>query len=182
MDRTSQRLACQQADHAAVITALRAVRERLRGQRISARADDPEALARVAFMLIDITVAVMLRERQEAGRAEDEARADAIEWLEAQVARTEIEMLESGPCSTRLRRCSGTGYPEKQTGSYHHPWLGKTADYHRPRVLRTRGISIMARWHTSRDTGDLFAGRRRVLGADRSRHGRSTWWSAAASR
>jgi hypothetical protein len=96
MDPASQRLARQQADHAAVITALRAVRERVRGQRISARTDDPQALARVVFTLIDITVAVMLRERREAGRTEDEARADAIEWLDAQLAHTEIELLESG--------------------------------------------------------------------------------------
>ena len=47
-------------------------------------------------MLIDITVAVVLRERQEAGRTEDEARADALEWLDAQLAHTEIELLESG--------------------------------------------------------------------------------------
>src|SRR6266480_7330323 len=111
MDPTSQRLACQQADHAAAITALRAVRERLRGQRISARADDPEALARVAFMLVDITVAVMLRERQEAGRTEDEARADAIEWLEAQVAHTEIEMLESGVVFNPATSVLGYGVP-----------------------------------------------------------------------
>jgi len=111
MDPTSQRLACQQADHAAAITALRAVRERLRGQRISARADDPEALARVAFMLIDITVAVMLRERQEAGRTEDEARADAIEWLEAQVAHTEIEILESGAVFNPATSVLGYGVP-----------------------------------------------------------------------
>jgi len=69
MDPTSQRLACQQADHAAALTALRAVRERLRGQRIWARTDDPQALVRVAFILIDITTAVMLRARQEAGLA-----------------------------------------------------------------------------------------------------------------
>ena len=47
MDTASGRLARQQADHAAVITALQAVQERLRGQRISARTDDPQALARV---------------------------------------------------------------------------------------------------------------------------------------
>src|SRR6266699_5667711 len=113
MDPTTQRLACQQADHAAVITALRAVRERLRGQRISARADDPEAVARVAFMLIDITVAVMLRERQEAGRTEDEARADAIEWLETQVAHTEIELLESGAVFNPATPVLGYGIPEE---------------------------------------------------------------------
>lgn len=76
MDPTSQRLARQHADHAAAITALRAVRERLRGQRISARTDDPQALARAVFMLIDIAVAVMLAERLEAGRTQDEARAE----------------------------------------------------------------------------------------------------------
>jgi len=113
MDRPRRRLAQQQADHAAVITALRAVRERLRGQRISARADDPEALARVAFMLIDITVAVMLRERQEAGRTEDEARADAIEWLETQVAHTEIELLESGAVFNPATPVLGYGIPEE---------------------------------------------------------------------
>jgi len=113
MDLPRRRLAHRQADYAAVITALRAVRERLRGQRISARADDPEALARVAFMLIDITVAVMLRERQEAGRTEDEARADAIEWLEAQVAHTEIELLESGAVFNPATPVLGYGIPEE---------------------------------------------------------------------
>jgi hypothetical protein len=96
MDPASQRLARQQADYAAVLTALRAVRERLRGQRISARTDDPQALAQAAFMLIDITVAVMLTDRQEAGHTKEEARADAVEWLDAQLAYTEIELLESG--------------------------------------------------------------------------------------
>ena len=111
MDAPSQRLACQQADHAAVITALRAVRQRLRGQRISARTDDPEALARVAFMLIDITGAVMLAARLEAGRAEDEARAEAIEWLDAQAAHAEIELLESGAVFNPARPVLGCGAP-----------------------------------------------------------------------
>lgn len=96
MDPASQPLADKQADHAAAITALAAVRERLRGQRISARTDDPEALARVTFMLIDIAAAVLLRQCQEAGRTEDEARADAIQWMAAQAANMEIELLESG--------------------------------------------------------------------------------------
>jgi len=96
MDLTSQRLSQQQADHAAVITALRAVRERLRGQRICARTNDPGELARAAFMLIDITVAVLLREGQAAGRTEDQARAAAISWLETQAGHAEIELLESG--------------------------------------------------------------------------------------
>jgi hypothetical protein len=96
MDSASQPLASRQADHAAVITALEAVRERLRGQRICARTDDPEALARVAFMLIDVAVAVLLRQGQEAGLTEGEARAAAIVWAEAQAARMEVELLESG--------------------------------------------------------------------------------------
>ncbi len=95
-DPASQRLAGKQAEHAAVITALGAVRERLRGQRISARTDDPEALARLVFMLIDVAVAVLLRQCREAGRTEAEARADAIKWVEAQVGHMEIELLESG--------------------------------------------------------------------------------------
>jgi hypothetical protein len=96
MDLTSQRLSQQQADHAAVITALRAVRERLRGQRICARTNDPDELARAAFMLIDITVAVLLQEGQAAGRTEDQARAAAIRWLETQAGHAEIALLESG--------------------------------------------------------------------------------------
>lgn len=108
-------VAYQQADHAAVITALRAVRERLRGQRISARTDDPQALARAAFMLIEIT-AVRLAERQETGRAEEEAWAEAIDWLEAQAAHAEIELLESGPCSAPRRRCSATGHRRSNRG------------------------------------------------------------------
>jgi hypothetical protein len=79
-----------------VITALWAVRERLRGQRIRARTNDPGELARAAFMLIDITVAVLLREGQAAGRTEEEARAAAISWLEAQAGHAEIKLLESG--------------------------------------------------------------------------------------
>jgi len=106
-----QRLDGQQAGHAAVITALRAVRERLRGQRISARTDDPQALAQVVFMLIDITVAVMLAERQEAGRTEDEARAEAIEWLDAQSAYAEIELLESGAVFNPATSVLGSGAP-----------------------------------------------------------------------
>lgn len=96
MDPTSQPLEHKQADCAAAITALGAVRERLRGQRISARTDDPEALARAAFMLVDIAAAVLLRQGQEAGRTEDEARGDAIHWMEAQASNMEIELLESG--------------------------------------------------------------------------------------
>jgi hypothetical protein len=96
MDPASQPLASKQADYAAAITALTAVRERLRGRCISARTDDPEALARVSFMLIDIAAAVLLRQCQEAGRTEDEARADAIAWVAAQVDHMEIELLESG--------------------------------------------------------------------------------------
>jgi len=92
----SQRLTQKQADHAAVMTALSAVRERLHGQRICARTNDPGELARVLFMLIDLTVAVMLRDGQDASRTKDEARADAIEWLEAQAAYAEIQLLESG--------------------------------------------------------------------------------------
>ncbi len=111
VDSPRQRLACQQADHAAAITALRAVRERLRGQRISARTDDPEALARAVFMLIDITVAVMLAQRQEAGRTEDEARAEAIEWLDAQTANAEIELLESGAVFNPATSVLGYGVP-----------------------------------------------------------------------
>jgi hypothetical protein len=114
MDPASQRLARQQADHAAAITALRAVRERLRGQRISARTDDPQALAQAAFMLIDITVAVMLAERQEAGRTEDEARADAVEWLDAQLAHTEIELLESGAVFNPATSVLGYGAPGEE--------------------------------------------------------------------
>jgi hypothetical protein len=87
-----------------VITAQLAVRERLRGQRICARTDDPEQLAQVAFMLIDVTVAVLLRAGEEAGRTEGEARADAIRWLEAQAAHTEIELLESGAVFSQNRR------------------------------------------------------------------------------
>jgi hypothetical protein len=96
MNPASQPLASRQADNAAVITALGAVRERLRGERISARTGDPEALARVVFMLIDIAVAVLLRQYQETGLTEGEARAAAIGWAEAQVASMEIELLESG--------------------------------------------------------------------------------------
>jgi hypothetical protein len=96
MDPASQSIADEQADHAAAITALTAVRERLRGRCISARTDDPEALARVAFMLIDIAAAALHRQCQEAGRTEDEARADAIRWMEGQAAHMEIELLESG--------------------------------------------------------------------------------------
>jgi hypothetical protein len=96
MDPASQSLADRQADNAAAITALTAVRERLRGQRISARTDDPDALARVAFMLIDLAAAVLLRQCQEAGRTEDEARADAIHCMDGQAAHMEIELLESG--------------------------------------------------------------------------------------
>ena len=53
-------------------------------------------MARVVFQLIDIAVAVMLAERREAGRTEEEARAEAVEWLDAQAAHTEIELLDSG--------------------------------------------------------------------------------------
>ena len=115
VDSPCQRLACQQADQAAVLTALRAVRERLRGQRISARTDDPQALARVVFMLIDITVAVMLAERLEAGRTEEEARAEAMEWLDAQAAHTEIELLDSGIVFNPAASVLGMGHLE-QTG------------------------------------------------------------------
>ncbi len=111
VDSLRQRLACQQADHAVAITALRAVRERLRGQRISARTEDPQALARVAFMLIDITVAVMLAQRQEAGRTEEEARAEAIAWLDAQAAHAEIELLESGAVFNPAAAVLGSGAP-----------------------------------------------------------------------
>ena len=110
-DPASQRLADKQADHAAVITALGAVRERLRGHRISARTDDPEALARLVFMLIDIAVAVLLGDRQMAGRTEDEARADAIEWVTAQVAHMEIELLESGAVFNPAASVLGSGGP-----------------------------------------------------------------------
>lgn len=96
MNPASQPLASRQADHAAVITALEAVRERLRGQRIRARTDDPEGLARVAFMLIDVAVAVLLRQYQDAGLTEGEARAAAIGWVEAQADHMEVELLESG--------------------------------------------------------------------------------------
>jgi hypothetical protein len=96
MNPASQPLADQQAEHAATITALAAMRERLRGQRISARTDDPQALARVTLMLIDIAVVVLLRQYRMDGRAEDEARADAIDWVAAQVGYMEIELLESG--------------------------------------------------------------------------------------
>ena len=96
MNPASQRLADKQADYAAVITALEAVRERLRGQRISARTDDPEALARAVFMLIDIAVAALVRHWREAGLTEGEARAAAIGWVEAQTAHMEVELLESG--------------------------------------------------------------------------------------
>lgn len=111
MDAPSQQLACQQADHAAAITALRAVGQRLRGQRISARTEDPQALARAAFLLIDITVAVMLAARQEAGRTEEEARAEAIEWLDAQAAHAEIELLESGAVFNPAASVLGYGAP-----------------------------------------------------------------------
>src|SRR5690349_5324159 len=111
MDSASQRLARQQADHTAVLTALRAVRERLCGQRICARTDNPEALARVVFMLVDITVAVLLRERQEAGRTEDEARADAITWLDAQAACAEMDLLESGAVFNLATPVLGSGAP-----------------------------------------------------------------------
>jgi hypothetical protein len=114
MDPASQRLARQQADHTAVITALRAVRERLRGQRISARTDDPQALAQAAFMLIDITVAVMLTDRQEAGHTKDEARAEAIEWLDAQLAYTKIELLESGAVYNPATSVLGYGIPREE--------------------------------------------------------------------
>jgi hypothetical protein len=110
-DPASQRLAGQQADYAAVITALGAVRERLRGHRISARTDDPQALARLVFMLIDIAVAVLLRQGQEAGRTDYEARADAIEWVTAQVARMEIELLESGAVFSPAGSVLGYGRP-----------------------------------------------------------------------
>ena len=110
-DPAGQRLVGKQADHAAMITALGAVRERLRGQRISARTDDPEALARLAFMLIDIAVAVLLRQSQEAGRTADEARADAIEWVTAQVAHMEIELLESGAVFNPAASVLGFGGP-----------------------------------------------------------------------
>jgi hypothetical protein len=110
-DPAGQRLARKQADHAAAIMALAAVRERLRGQRISARTDDPEALARLVFMLIDIAVAVLLRQRQDAGRTEHEARADAIEWVSAHVARMEIELLESGAVYNPAASVLGSGPP-----------------------------------------------------------------------
>jgi hypothetical protein len=74
-----------------VITALRAVRG-----SASARIDDQQELAQVTFTLIDITVAVLLREGQETSRTGDETRADAIKWLEAQAPRAEGELLESG--------------------------------------------------------------------------------------
>jgi len=64
LNPASQPLASRQADCAAVITALGAVRERLCGQRISARTDDPEELARTVFMLSDIAVVVLLRQCQ----------------------------------------------------------------------------------------------------------------------
>jgi hypothetical protein len=96
MNPASQWLADKQADYAAVITTLAAVRERLRGQCISTRTDDPEALARAVFVLIDIAVAVLVRHWQEAGLTEGEARAAAIGWAEAQAAHMEIELLESG--------------------------------------------------------------------------------------
>lgn len=110
-DPAGQGVAGKQADHAAVITALGAVRERLRGHRISARTDDPEALARLVFMLIDIAVAVLLRQSQEAGRTADEARADAIEWVTAQVAHMEIELLESGAVFNPAASVLGFGGP-----------------------------------------------------------------------
>ena len=110
-DPAGQGLAGKQADHAAVITALGAVRERLRGHRICARTDDPEALARLLFMLIDIAVAVLLRQGQEAGRTEYEARADAIEWVSAQLARMEIELLESGAVYNPAASVLGSGGP-----------------------------------------------------------------------
>ena len=107
MNPTGQQLAQQQADHAAVITALRAVRERLRGQRICARTYDLEELARVAFILIDVAAAVLLQAGQDAGRTQDEARTDAIRWLEAQTTHEEIELLELGavfnPAASVLR-------------------------------------------------------------------------------
>jgi hypothetical protein len=113
---TSEPLASRQADHAAVITALGAVRERLRGQRISARTDDPEALARAAFMLIDIAVAVLLRRWQEAGLTEGEARVAAIGWVEAQAALMEIELLESGAVFNPAASVLGYGDPAQAPG------------------------------------------------------------------
>lgn len=74
----------------------------------------------MAFMLIGITVAVMLAQRQEAGRAEDETRAKAIEWADAQAADAGIELLESGAVfnpATSVLRC---GAPEAGR-RYHHP-------------------------------------------------------------
>ena len=79
------------------------------------RTDDPQALTRVVFTLIDITVAVMLAERLEAGRTEEEARAEAIEWLDAQAAHTEIELLDSGVVFNPAASVLGTGHLE-QTG------------------------------------------------------------------
>lgn len=105
----SQPLASRQADHAAVIAALGAVRERLRGERICARTDDPDALARVVFMLIDITVAVLMRHYQQTGLTEGEARAAAIGWAEAQAAGMEIELLESGAVFSPAASVLGSG-------------------------------------------------------------------------
>jgi hypothetical protein len=117
MNPASQPLASRQADYAAVITVLGAVRERLRGQRISARTDDPEALARVAFMLIDIAVAVLLRQYQEAGFTEGEAHAAAIGWAEAQAAHMEIQLLESGAVFNPAASVLGYGDPGQATGN-----------------------------------------------------------------
>ncbi len=94
-----------------MITALEGVRDRLRGRRISARTDDPEALARLVFMLIDIAVAVLLRQGQEAGRTEDEARAEAIGWVAAQVAHMETELLELGAVYNPAASVLGSGGP-----------------------------------------------------------------------
>ena len=116
MNPASQPLASRQADHAAVIAALGAVRERLCGQRISARTDDPEELARAVFMLIDIAVAVLLRHGQEAGLSEGEARAAAIGWVEAQAARMEIELLESGAVFNPAASVLGYGDPAQTAG------------------------------------------------------------------
>lgn len=109
MDPASQPPADKQADHAASITALAAVRERLRGQRIRARTDDPEALARVAFMLTDIAVSVLLRQYHQAGLTEGEAHVAAVGWVEAQTARMEIELLESGAVFNPAASVLGSG-------------------------------------------------------------------------
>ena len=51
VDSPCQRLAFQQIDQVAAITALRAVGERLRGQPMSARTEDPQARGRLGLAL-----------------------------------------------------------------------------------------------------------------------------------